>query len=132
MRAQIRANMDRWRWLARDLGTIYLITNVPEYQLRLTVGDKIIRTYRTIVGKPGRTATPQLAETVEGVAFAEIEPLGERVGARNDRFGEDRRDRPDDAKSGHAAEEEAQHIADREADSLLVSLADEADSPGLQ
>ncbi len=68
-RAKIRANMDRWRWLARDLGGQYLITNVPEYQLRLTVNDKIIRSYRTIVGKPGRTATPQLAETVSGVIF---------------------------------------------------------------
>ncbi len=68
-RKLIRANMDRWRWLARDLGKQYLITNVPEYQLRLTVGDKIIRTYKTIVGKPGRTATPQLAETVSGVVF---------------------------------------------------------------
>jgi len=67
--AIIRANMDRWRWLARDLGGQYLITNVPEFQLRLTVNDRIIRTYRTIVGKPGRTATPQLAETVEGVIF---------------------------------------------------------------
>lgn len=68
-RKLIRANMDRWRWLAKDLGSQYLITNVPEYQLRLTVNDKIISTYRTIVGKPGRTATPQLAETVEGVIF---------------------------------------------------------------
>lgn len=68
-RKLIRANMDRWRWLARDLGDQYLITNVPEYQLRLTVRDKIISSYRTIVGKPGRTATPQLAETVEGVVF---------------------------------------------------------------
>ncbi len=68
-RKLIRANMDRWRWLARDLGPQYLITNVPEFQLRLTVKDKIISTYRTIVGKPGRTATPQLAETVEGVVF---------------------------------------------------------------
>jgi murein L,D-transpeptidase YcbB/YkuD len=68
-RALIRANMDRWRWLQRDLGAQYLLTNVPEFQLRLTVNDKIIRTYRTIVGKPGRTATPQLAETVEGVIF---------------------------------------------------------------
>ncbi len=68
-RKLIRANMDRWRWLAKDLGQQYLITNVPEYQLRLTVNDKIISTYRTIVGKPGRTATPQLAETVEGVIF---------------------------------------------------------------
>ncbi len=68
-RKLIRANMDRWRWLERDLGTMYLITNVPEYQLRLTVNDKIIKTYRTVVGKPGRTATPQLAEMVEGVVF---------------------------------------------------------------
>jgi L,D-transpeptidase YcbB len=68
-RKLIRANMDRWRWLGRDLGSQYLITNVPEFQLRLTVKNRIIKTYRTIVGKPGRTATPQLAEVVEGVVF---------------------------------------------------------------
>ncbi|MEN7538398.1 L,D-transpeptidase family protein [Aurantiacibacter flavus] len=88
-RRLIRANMDRWRWLARDLGGQYLITNVPEFQLRLTVNNEIIRTYRTVVGKPGRTATPQLAETVEGVVFNPTwtvpqsivrgEGLGERV-----------------------------------------------------
>ena len=68
-RKLIRANMDRWRWLGQDLGSQYLITNVPEFQLRLTVRNKIISTYRTVVGKPGRTATPQLAEMVEGVVF---------------------------------------------------------------
>jgi len=68
-RALIRANMDRWRWLKRDLGDIYLMTNVPEFQLRLVVKNKIIRTYRTVVGKPGKTATPQLAETVTAVVF---------------------------------------------------------------
>ena len=68
-RALIRVNMDRWRWLPRDLGKFYLLTNVPEFQLRLTVDNTIIRSYRTIVGKPGRTATPQLAEVVEGVVF---------------------------------------------------------------
>ncbi|WP_299194382.1 L,D-transpeptidase family protein [uncultured Erythrobacter sp.] len=88
-RKLIRANMDRWRWLPRDLGRFYLMTNVPEFQLRLTVGEEIIKTYRTIVGKPGRTATPQLAEMVEGVVFNPTwtvpqsivvgEGLGERV-----------------------------------------------------
>lgn len=68
-RALIQVNMDRWRWLPRDLGKFYLLTNVPEFQLRLTVDNEIIRSYRTIVGKPGRTATPQLAEVVEGVVF---------------------------------------------------------------
>ena len=68
-RRLIQANMDRWRWLPRDLGGQYLLTNVPEYQLRLMVNGQIIRTYRTIVGAPGRTATPQMMETVEGVVF---------------------------------------------------------------
>lgn len=68
-RTKIRANMDRWRWLARDLGGTYLLTNVPEFQLRLTVNHNVIRSYRTVVGKPGSTATPQLAEVVEGVIF---------------------------------------------------------------
>ena len=65
----IRANMDRWRWLARDMGAQYLLTNVPEYMLRLTVNNRVITSYRTVVGKPGKTATPQLAETVQGVIF---------------------------------------------------------------
>ncbi len=87
-RALIQANMDRWRWLTQELGSIYLITNVPEFQLRLTVNDKIIRTYRTIVGKPGRTATPQLAETVKNVVFnptwtvPQSIVVGEGLGAR--------------------------------------------------
>ena len=68
-RALIQVNLDRWRWLPRDLGKFYLLTNVPEFQLRLTVDNEIIRSYRTIVGKVGRTATPQLAEVVEGVVF---------------------------------------------------------------
>lgn len=69
MRNLLRVNLDRWRWMPRDLGKAYLLTNVPEFQLRLTVDNEIIRSYRTIVGKPGRTATPQLAEVVEGVIF---------------------------------------------------------------
>ena len=65
----IRINMDRWRWLPRELGKYYLLTNVPEFQLRLTVNNEIIRSYRTIVGKVGKTATPQLATVVQGVVF---------------------------------------------------------------
>ncbi|WP_299309763.1 L,D-transpeptidase family protein [uncultured Croceicoccus sp.] len=87
-RARIMANMDRWRWLGQDLGRSYLLTNVPEYQLRLTVNDKIVRSYKTVVGKPGRTATPQLAEIVEGVIFnptwtvPQSIVVGEGLGAR--------------------------------------------------
>ncbi len=87
-RSLIQVNLDRWRWLPRDLGKFYLLTNVPEFQLRLTVDNEIIRSYRTIVGKPGRTATPQLAEVVEGVVFNPTWTVpqsivkGERLGAQ--------------------------------------------------
>lgn len=65
----IRANMDRWRWLPRDLGATNILVNVPEYLLRLTVDGEIVRTHRVIVGGPGRTATPQFSDLVEGVIF---------------------------------------------------------------
>ena len=65
----LQINLDRWRWLPRELGKYYLLTNVPEFQLRLTVDNAIIRSYRTIVGKVGKTATPQLAAQVKGVVF---------------------------------------------------------------
>jgi murein L,D-transpeptidase YcbB/YkuD len=84
----IRVNMDRWRWLQRDLGKFYLLTNVPEFQLRLTVDNSIIKSYRTVVGKVGKTATPQLAEVVEGVIFnptwtvPQSIVVGEGLGAR--------------------------------------------------
>ena len=87
-RAMIQANMDRWRWLPRNLGLLYLITNVPEFQLRLATNDRIVRTYRTIVGRPGKTATPQLAEHVQNVVFnptwtvPQSIVVGEGLGAR--------------------------------------------------
>ena len=68
-RARIRANMDRWRWLPRDLGDTYIIVNVPEYEVRLMMNGQLARSYRAIVGQPGRNATPQFSDVVEGVVF---------------------------------------------------------------
>lgn len=68
-RLRIRANMDRWRWFPRDLGGLHLLVNVPEYMLHMTVNGEEVRRYRVIVGKPGSTATPQMAEVVEGIIF---------------------------------------------------------------
>ncbi|HEX4849137.1 MAG TPA: L,D-transpeptidase family protein, partial [Novosphingobium sp.] len=65
----IRVNLDRWRWLPRDLGALHLMTNVPEFQLRVVKEQQVVLTYRTVVGKPGKTATPQLAEKVTAVVF---------------------------------------------------------------
>ena len=62
----IRTNMERWRWLPRDLGARYVYVNVPEYMVRVVGKGKNIATYRAIVGAP-KTATPQLDSTATGM-----------------------------------------------------------------
>jgi murein L,D-transpeptidase YcbB/YkuD len=60
----IIANMERWRWLPRDLGKHHVMLNIPNYTLRvMTEGQEIWQT-RVVVGKPS-TATPLLTETMK-------------------------------------------------------------------
>lgn len=61
----LRVNLERWRWLPRDLGTRYLIVNVPAFTLDVMNGTDRVATHRVIVGKPA-TPTPQFAATVSG------------------------------------------------------------------
>ncbi|MFP5456176.1 MAG: L,D-transpeptidase family protein [Alphaproteobacteria bacterium] len=59
-RAEIRANMERWRWMPRNLGEDYLYVNIPSYRLSV-ISDGVERaSYNVVVGSP-RTPTPQLA-----------------------------------------------------------------------
>lgn len=67
--ALIRANMDRWRWLPRELGGINVMVNVPEFMVRLSINGQTANSYRAIVGRAGSSATPQMSEMVEGVIF---------------------------------------------------------------
>jgi murein L,D-transpeptidase YcbB/YkuD len=55
----IMVNMERWRWLPRDLGQAYVMVNIPEYQLRVFRHGQVIWTTRVVVGKPSM-ATPIL------------------------------------------------------------------------
>ncbi len=87
-RALLRVNMDRWRWFPRNFGSDYLFVNVPEFRLRQVRGGDVVRSYRVIVGKPGDTATPILAEKAAAVVLNPVwtvpEPIadGEGLGAR--------------------------------------------------
>src|SRR3974377_1064993 len=56
----IIVNMERWRWLPRDLGDPHVIVNVPDYTLTLWNNDKIYWKTRIVVGKPGK-ATPMVS-----------------------------------------------------------------------
>jgi murein L,D-transpeptidase YcbB/YkuD len=63
-------NMERWRWLPRNLGepklnNAYVILNIPDYTLKVMQGGKQVWTTRVVTGKPGIHATPLLSETMK-------------------------------------------------------------------
>lgn len=64
----IRVNLERWRWMQRDIGQRYVMANVPEFMVHVFAKGRAIASYRTIVGKLN-TPTPQLSEMAEGVIF---------------------------------------------------------------
>ncbi len=67
-RDKIRLNLERWRWLPRDLGSRYVIVNVPAFTVALVEDGQVIARHRAVVGAV-KTATPQLSATATGVIF---------------------------------------------------------------
>ncbi len=63
---RIRLNMDRWRWLPRDLGPKYIIVNVPSYYATLVENGATRWKTRAVAGAI-KTPTPQLMATAVGV-----------------------------------------------------------------
>ncbi|MEA3078617.1 MAG: L,D-transpeptidase YcbB [Sphingomonadales bacterium] len=65
-RDRIRLNLDRWRWLPRDLGSKYIIVNVPGFHATLVENGVNRWKQRAIAGKLS-TPTPQLNALATGV-----------------------------------------------------------------
>jgi len=65
---RLRANLERWRWMPRDLGSRYLLVNVPAFTVSLVDQGRVIERRRVIVGKRS-TPTPQFAAKVSGIIF---------------------------------------------------------------
>lgn len=66
----IIVNMERWRWLPRDLGApslgdAYVILNIPDYTLKVMQHGAQVWTTKVVAGKPGIHATPLLYETMK-------------------------------------------------------------------
>jgi murein L,D-transpeptidase YcbB/YkuD len=61
----IIANMERWRWVPRDLGKAHVVLNVPDFTLQVYNEGQSIWKTRVVVGKPGNHATPLLSETMK-------------------------------------------------------------------
>ena len=66
----VLVNMERWRWLPRQLGAAslgnaYVILNIPDYTLKVMQNGGQVWTTRVVTGKPGNHATPLLTETMK-------------------------------------------------------------------
>jgi L,D-transpeptidase YcbB len=61
----IVANMERWRWLPRDLGEAYVMVNIPDYTLKVMDHGQMAWTTKIVAGQPGEKATPLLSETMK-------------------------------------------------------------------
>jgi murein L,D-transpeptidase YcbB/YkuD len=69
--AKIRAilvNMERWRWLPRDLGPYYVTVNIPEFMLRVVDDDKTVHSTRVVTGKPDKQ-TPVFSGEMQEIVF---------------------------------------------------------------
>ena len=46
------ANMERWRWLPENLGSFYVMNNIPEYVSEIWKGNERVLSQKMIVGQP--------------------------------------------------------------------------------
>jgi murein L,D-transpeptidase YcbB/YkuD len=67
-RALLRANLDRWRWLPRQMGERYLLANLPAYEVDLWDGGQLSARHKIIIGKPN-LATPQFSAAATAVTM---------------------------------------------------------------
>ncbi|WP_426532449.1 L,D-transpeptidase family protein [Bradyrhizobium sp. McL0615] len=66
----VLVNMERWRWLPRQLGAAslgnaYVILNIPDFTLKVMQNSAQVWHTRVVTGKPGNHATPLLTETMK-------------------------------------------------------------------
>lgn len=64
----IELNMERWRWLPRDLGDPHLEVNVAGFRLRVVAGGKTVLTMPVVVGKRS-WKTPFFHDRLESIVL---------------------------------------------------------------
>ncbi|MEW5423268.1 murein L,D-transpeptidase [Amorphus sp. 3PC139-8] len=62
--ADILVNMERWRWMPRDLGATYVFVNIPEFKVRIQREGALAYEGRVVVGKSSNP-TPTFSDEIE-------------------------------------------------------------------
>ena len=64
----VRANMERWRWLPRDLGRAYVMVNIPDFTLKVVHDHRVVWHTKIVAGKP-QTPTPLVSAPMDHVVL---------------------------------------------------------------
>jgi len=67
---QIRANLERWRWVTQELGETYVLVNVADFRLGVVEAGREVMSMAAIVGRAYRR-TPDFSGTM---SYLEINP----------------------------------------------------------
>lgn len=65
-RADIVANMERWRWMPRDLGAFNVLVNIPEFRLAINRDGQEAYTTRVVVGTV-KNQTPVFSDNIRHI-----------------------------------------------------------------
>lgn len=67
---QIELNLERWRWLPADLGSRYVLVNIPDYRLLAFDQGQVVLRMNVIVGDAyDNRATPVFADQMRYIVF---------------------------------------------------------------
>ncbi|MGO9674964.1 MAG: L,D-transpeptidase family protein [Methylocella sp.] len=64
LEAEIIANMERWRWMPRDMGDSRIEVNIPDYEVVVIENGAVAERNRVVVGKQG-TPTPVFSNKMQ-------------------------------------------------------------------
>lgn len=65
---KIIVNMERWRWMPADLGSLYVWLNIPAFMVRVVKDDKSVYSDKIVVGEL-KYATPIFSADLKSVVF---------------------------------------------------------------
>ena len=65
---RVLVNMERWRWMPKDLGQFYVGANIPEFRVRVVDNNQIIHEANIVVGKV-TNKTPVFSDKMEYLVF---------------------------------------------------------------
>ena len=65
---RLLANMEEWRWMPADMGSVYIWNNLPDFTQRVVKDGKIVREVRIVAGEKDKQ-TPIFTRNLKKITF---------------------------------------------------------------